>query len=312
MNTKNKIFFSLLIPFLLVYISVFLNSCAKSEFSDYEETASGLKYKFHTKSNDTVHANYGEIVRLKLIKRLGDSVLENSQLINPDGLEQMLRKGAFAGAIEEGIVMMSLGDSATFLINTDSINKYYPAKDSAENFTPHSYLTFDLKLMNIQTQEEAMWVREQNRKVFIEERKEKEPKEMARYIEDNHIDVQPTKSGMYFMTKEKGSGIKPLNGDSVIIHYVGSFLNGTIFDSSVKRNEPFGFVIKTIGDHSVIPGWVEAIKMMNKGQVATIIMPSSLAYDSSGYINPQNGKYFINPYCPMKFDIQLLEIVKKK
>jgi peptidylprolyl isomerase len=114
---------------------------------------------------------------------------------------------------------------------------------------------------------------------------------------------------MYLIEKEKGKGVCPKDGDSVVVHYTGSFLDGTIFDSSVKRNEPFGF---TVGKKRVIPGWEEALKLMKKGTVATIILPSSLAYDSTGYINRQTGKYFIPPYAPMKFDIQLLDINPKK
>jgi len=172
-----KIAFYLIPCFLYLLIS----SCATSEYSDFEKTESGLMYKFHTKGGDTAHANYGQVVRLKIAKRLGDSTLETSQMVNPDGLEQLLQKGAFNGAVEEGITMMAIGDSATFLISTDSINKYYPARDSTNNFKPNSYLAFDVKLMNIQTEEEVMWAREQSRKAFIQERKGKESTELSPY-----------------------------------------------------------------------------------------------------------------------------------
>jgi FKBP-type peptidyl-prolyl cis-trans isomerase len=74
-----------------------------------------------------------------------------------------------------------------------------------------------------------------------------------------------------------------------------------MFDSSVQRNEPFTFVVNDKGKYGVIPGWNEAIKKMRKGSIATIIVPSSLAYGEQG-----RGK--IPPYCPLKFEIQLLEI----
>ena len=303
----------MLIAYCLLSISycVFY-SCARSEFSDYEKTESGLKYKFYTRSTDTVHAKYDQVVRVKLAKRLGDSVLESSVSVNPDGIEQLLSKGAFKGAIEEGITMMAIGDSATFLISTDSINKYYPARDSTKNFKPNSCLAFDVKLMNIQTKEEVMWEREQNRKAYVKDRKEQEPKELSQYIQDNHIDVKPTDKGIYLVETQKGSGASPRDGDSVVVHYTGSFLNGTIFDSSVKRGQPFGFVVSAIGPRSVVPGWNEAIKKMKKGSTATVILPSSMAWDSTGYMNPQTGKYFIPPYSPMKFDIQLLDIKSNK
>lgn len=304
-NFKNS--FSLL--FLVSYFLLFASSCSNSEFSDFETTETGLKYKFHIKGTDTLHPQYEQIVTVKMSKRLGDSVLESTNLIDPNGMDQYLRKTTFKGAVEEGILMMTIGDSATFLISTDSINKYYPAQDSTKNFKSNSFLAFDIKLMNIKTMEEVQIEQEQKRMVYVNERKEKEPKELSQYIQDNHIDTKPTAGGLYLIETAKGKGATPKEGDSVFVHYTGAFLDGTIFDSSVKRNQPFGFVL---GSKQVIEGWEQAIRMMKKGTVATIILPSSLAYDSTGYRNSQTGKYFIPPYSPMKFDIQLLEIKSKK
>ena len=286
-----------------------LFSCANSEYSDFETTETGLMYKFHSKGTDTLHPRYEEVVTVKMTKRLGDSVLESTNLIDPNGIDQYLRKTTFKGAVEEGILLMTIGDSATFLISTDSINKYYPAKDSTKNFIPDSYLAFDIKLMNIKTMEEVQAEQEQKRMAYVSDRKEKEPQELSQYIQGNHIEAKPTASGFYFIETTKGKGASPKDGDSVAVHYTGSFLDGTVFDSSVKRNQPFGFVL---GTKQVIEGWEQAIRMMKKGTVATIILPSSLAYDSTGYRNPQTGKYFIPPYSPMKFDIQLIDIKSKK
>jgi FKBP-type peptidyl-prolyl cis-trans isomerase len=296
----------------LVIGSFFLFSCTKSEYADYEKTETGLMYKYHIHGTDTTHPQYGEIVRLKMVTKVGDSVLQNTTLIAPDGIRKNLPQPAFQGAVEEGIRMMVVGDSMTFLISTDSINKYYPAHDSTKNFKPKTYLAFGIKLMNIQTKEEVMWEEEQNRRKFVEERKTLGPKELSQYISDNHIDMKPTASGLYLIVKEKGNGPIPKDGDTVIVHYTGSFLDGTIFDSSVKRNEPFKFVVNDKGSMSVIPGWNEGVKLMKKGTIATLLLPSSLAYDSTGVQDQSGRKYVIPPYAPMKFDIQLIDIKSKK
>ncbi len=293
--------------YILFCILIF--SCGNSEFSDFEKAETGLMYKFHSRGADTLHPQYDQVVTVKMAKRFGDSVLESTNLIDTNGIDQYLRKTTFKGTVEEGILMMTIGDSATFLISTDSINKYYPAKDSTKNFKPNSYLAFDIKLMNIKTVEEVQREQEQKRNAYVSDRKEKESKELSQYIQDNHIETKPTASGLYLIETTKGKGASPKNGDSVTVHYTGTFLDGTIFDSSVKRNQPFGFVV---GAKRVIEGWEQAVRMMKKGSVATIVLPSSLAYDSTGYRNPQTGKYFIPPYSPMKFDIQLLEINPKK
>lgn len=286
----------------LVIISILLFSCnGKTEYSDYEKTASGLMYKFHQRGTDTIHPQYGEYVTVKMIKRLKDSVLENTNQINILGLRQKLHEPLFKGSIEEGIRMMTLGDSATFLVSTDSINKYFPKKDSTKNLPKGTYLAFDILLSNIQTKEDILWEEEQKRKEQASQRKLLEPDEIKRYVEDLDINVKPTPSGMYFWETVKGSGRTPKEGDTVVVHYTASFLNGVIFDSSVKRNEPFTFVVNDPKEMGVIPGWDEAIKKMKVGSVATIILPSSLAYGESG-----KGK--IPPYCPLKFEIKLLNI----
>ena len=297
---------------LLFIAYCLLSSCGNSKYSDFKKTETGLMYKFHEKGKDTVHPEYGEVVRLKMITLIGDSTVENTNLIYPDGARRNLQEPIFKGAVEEGIHMMAIGDSATFLVSTDSVNKYYPAKDSSKNYKPNDYLVFNVKLENIQTAQDIMWEEEQQRKIYASERKEKEPQEIKQYIQDNHMDVKPTKNGMYFIETTKGKGTSPKGGDSVVVHYTGTFLSGTVFDSSVKRKQPFTFVVNDKGSMGVIEGWNEAIKMMKKGSAATIILPSSLAYDSTGVQNPQTRKYFIPPYAPIKFDIQLLDIKSKK
>ncbi|MFH1005194.1 MAG: FKBP-type peptidyl-prolyl cis-trans isomerase [Bacteroidota bacterium] len=293
---------------LLSIICTLFFSCAESEFSDYEQTKTGLYYKFHIHGKDTIHPQYGNVIRIKMIQCLNDSILQNTNDFSPDGLDQYLSEPRFKGAIEEGIRLMCINDSATFLVNSDSVNKYYPTPDSLKMFKPKSHLVFNIKLMQIKTMQEVQWEQEQQFKVYVNERKEKEQPEIEQYLKDNHIDVKPTAKGIYFIEKEKGKGKNPKDGDTVVVHYNGTLLDGTIFDSSVKRNEPFTFVVNDKGQMSVIPGWNEGIKMLKKGSSATFIIPSKLAYDSIGIINPQTKKYFILPYTPLVFDIQLLNI----
>lgn len=307
-NLKNVF---LVIPACTLFFAM-VSSCSHSEFSDFEKSETGLLYKFHVKGSDTTHPQYGDYVKFKMIIRLKDSVLQNSDKINPEGIRDLLRKPVFGGGVEEGLHMMTIGDSATFLVSTDSINKYYPQQDSAKRMASNSHLEFNFKLVNIQSEKDVMWEEEQNRNKFIAERKETGPKELSQYLADNHIEQKPTANGLYLIEKEKGNGSMPNDMDTVVVHYTGEFLNGTVFDSSTKRNEPFKFVVNDKGGLSVIPGWNEAIKMMKKGTIATIILPSSLAYDSTGVQNHQTGEYFIPPYSPLKFDIQLLDIIKPK
>ena len=74
----------------------------------------------------------------------------------------------------------------------------------------------------------------------------------------------------------------------------------------------YNSLVRTWEGIIILAGWDEAAKMMKKGSIATVIIPSSLGYDSTGYFDQRTGKYGIPPYSPLKFDIQLLEYKSKK
>ena len=89
-------------------------------------------------------------------------------------------------------------------------------------------------------------------------------------------------------------------GKKVKVHYTGTLLDGTKFDSSRDRNQPFEF---TLGQSQVIKGWDEGIGMMNVGGKATLVIPSTIAYGDRDM-----GK--IPPFSTLVFDVELLEVGK--
>jgi FKBP-type peptidyl-prolyl cis-trans isomerase FklB len=110
--------------------------------------------------------------------------------------------------------------------------------------------------------------------------------------------IQVTQSGMQYKVITAGTGLKPEASDKVKVHYHGTLIDGTVFDSSVNRGEP-----ATFGVTQVIKGWVEALQMMSVGSKWTLYIPSDLAY------GPQ-GPPSIGPNQVLVFDVELLEIVK--
>ncbi len=96
-----------------------------------------------------------------------------------------------------------------------------------------------------------------------------------------------------------GKGAAAKKGDSVKVHYTGTLMDGTKFDSSVDRKEPFEF---TLGEGSVIRGWDEGVVGMKVGGKRELTIPSDMAYGKAG--RPPT----IPPNAPLKFEIELLEL----
>ena len=135
---------------------------------------------------------------------------------------------------------------------------------------------------------------------LLEEEKKAEKERLAAdmaFIEDNWDGLSTTDSGLMYTILKEGVGKEsPRMGQPVRVHYIGTLLNGTKFDSSRDRGEPAQF---TLGQ--VIPGWNEALRLMKKGERRILIIPPNLAYGSRGI----DG--VIPPDAFLVFDVELLD-----
>ena len=107
-------------------------------------------------------------------------------------------------------------------------------------------------------------------------------------------------SGLIYIEQTAGTGASPTAEDIVVMHYHGTLRDGTVFDSSVERDQPFRTRL-----NSVIPCWTQAVPMMKVGGKARLVCPSDLAYGNRG----AGGK--IKPGAALAFDVELLEIEAK-
>jgi len=109
--------------------------------------------------------------------------------------------------------------------------------------------------------------------------------------------VKTTPSGLQYKVLKEGKGKNPKASDTVMVHYHGTLIDGTVFDSSVDRGEPMEIPVT-----GVIPGWVEALQMMKEGDKWQLVIPSKLAYADRG----AGGK--IGPNTTLVFEVELLSI----
>ena len=110
--------------------------------------------------------------------------------------------------------------------------------------------------------------------------------------------VTVTETGLQYEIIKAASGDNPSLTDNVTVHYHGTLIDGTVFDSSVERGEP-----ATFGVNQVIPGWTEALQLMSKGAKYRLYIPENLAYGGT----PHPGGP-IEPFMMLIFDVELIEI----
>jgi len=123
-----------------------------------------------------------------------------------------------------------------------------------------------------------------------------------KFLEENKTKegVKTTESGLQYIVEKEGTGEKPTATSRVKVHYHGTLIDGTVFDSSVDRGEPAQF-----GVGQVIKGWTEGLQLMSVGSKYKFFIPQDLAYGAF----PRPGGT-IKPFSALIFEVELLEIVK--
>jgi len=126
-----------------------------------------------------------------------------------------------------------------------------------------------------------------------------ESAQIQNYLNENStLNFELKSSGLYFLSIQAGTGVKPQRSDTAYVKYTGKFLDGTVFDTNVGKPDT---LIVPVDEGWLIPGFDEGISLMSPGEKAMLLIPSKLAYGPSGY-------YIINGYTPLLFDLELVKV----
>jgi FKBP-type peptidyl-prolyl cis-trans isomerase len=263
------------------------------------KTASGIYYVIDKKGNGK-HATAADKVKVhykgyKLDGSTFDSSYDRGQPI------EFPLSGVIKGWTE-GIPLFEEGGKGTLLI--PSSLAYGQNAPPGSTIKANEVLLFDVELIKINPEPEVV---EAASPVEVApaavEANSPDPSTQDQLIQDfikkNNLNAQKTASGLYYVIDKKGNGKHATAADQVKVHYKGTLLDGTKFDSSYDRNEPITFPLS-----GVIRGWTEGIPLFEEGGKGKLIIPSALGY------GPNGAGGVIQPNEILVFDVELLQIIK--
>ncbi len=254
---------------------------------DAKSTESGIHYVVE-KEGDGTHPDINSFVQVHYKGTRLDGVQFDSSYDRGEPTTFPL-KGVVKGW-QEGIPLFSKGGKGTLLIPSSLA---YGPRGAGGDIPPNTVLRFDIELLDVMSAEdkakkEAEAAKEQNAT---------DDKLIVEYAKKNNLTTKKTDSGIHYVVEKEGTGDNPTINSTVEVHYKGTLLDGTTFDSSYDRGQPATFPLAR-----VVKGWQEGIPLFKKGGKGTLLIPSSLAYGSRG----AGGK--IPPNSVLRFDIELLDI----
>lgn len=287
-----------IVPFALLGAAIIGFSSCDSK-GGLKKTKDGLEYKIVKDAPGEKKVNYGDIVEMHVVVKVGDSVLFESRKANEGKpVELPLTPPAFKGDWPEGMTFLTAGDSAVFYVSVDSVKKGSP-QPLPDFMKDGGKITYEVMLVSVKSQEEV----KSAEAAKASEQTGIDDKKLQEYFTQNGITPQKTASGLYYTIEKEGAGANPTAGQNVTVNYTGKTMDGKPFDSNVdpqfQHVEPFSFVL---GQGQVIKGWDEGVALLKKGSKAKLFIPSPLAYGS------QDRSPTIPPNSVLIFDVEVTDI----
>jgi len=270
-----------------IYFALFLfvGLMACEEGGKTMQTAGGYEYINHTGLEGTT-PQPGEYVYFHAQMRNGDSVVYGSRMQGAEPFVQIPEAAnpqRKASPVEDVLTELSVGDSATVMLNLDTL------PEKPRGFEDVSTLYYDVVVTDILSKEafqekKAAEQAEQNAAIEALKGRQAEVESLTKeklndYKAGSLENLQETNSGLKYVILEEGTGAEAEPGNNVDVHYYGMLPDGTRFDDSFSRGEAFNF---PLGAGRVIRAWDEGIDLLSVGSKAILFVPAELGYGERG------------------------------
>ena len=288
-------------PVSCCLLAAFFFSCGDSRFPDFTKTKNGLYYKLQDIGESEKKANVGDYITVQMvIKTENDSTLYNTETIGLEGaVTFILDPPSHEKDYREGFQFLSEGDSATFY--TDAY-AFYMKKNNMpvpRSMNMESTIRVDARVLRIRTAGEHTKDMEAE-KARLEQGEFEEKKILDKYMVDSSITAELIGNGLYYIKLEGGKGLTPDSGRVALVNYRGSFLNGRCFDFFYE-SQPFEYLVGA--EEQLIKGLEIGVKRMHEGEKCKFIIPSHLAFGSSG-----SSTGIVPPFTTVIYEVELLKV----
>jgi len=278
-----------------ISMTLFALTCygISSQAQTFKKLNNGLEYAIVKDAPGIKKIMDGSFVNMHIRTKIADSAMFDSYKMNNDTpIEQQLTT-SFLGGFMEGFALLTAGDSAVLRMPIDSAFKGAQMPPFAKSGDKVTYI---VKIFSVKSKEEY----ENEKKAAATNQITTDDNIIKEYIKKNNLKAEKTASGLYYIIEKTGNGKHATAADKVKVHYKGTLIDGTKFDSSYDRNEPIDFPLS-----GVIKGWTEGIPLLEEGGKGTLLIPSGLAYGQNA---PPGSPIKANEV--LVFDVELLEILK--
>jgi len=278
---------------ILLGAVLFINGCNSKKF---EQSEDGYKYMFINQTDGIKPKDESVAIYNLKYKTENDSLIfDSDQLGDPIAIPCTIEQWKKMGPLYKALLTAGKGDSIILKIPTNILFKESFGMETPPQLLSSKEITLYIGVSDVLSQSEFAQLQAKK----ADEQITTDIEKIEKYLADNGIEAQTTPSGLHYLIVKEGTGKQAKAGDKVSVHYTGTLLDGTKFDSSVDRGEPFKF---DLGRGMVIAGWDEGIALLKEGGKADLYIPSSLAYGTRG------AGAAIKPNSILKFEVELLKI----